>query len=296
MTVTDLKYAFFLGCAIPYREMSYEVSARRIAKSLDISLVEMTNFNCCGLPVEPVNHEMTLALAARNLCVAEQLGLDIVTLCNGCTGVLMKTNKKLKTDKKLREKVNGYLKEIGMEFQGKINVKHLVHVLVEEIGLDNLKKKITRSLKNLKIAGFTGCHLFRPSKYLGEANPSSPSLLNDLIDLTGANRVNYVDEFQCCGYSCSGIESELPIILVREKLRNIKSEGVDGIVTICPSCHIVFDVNQRAIERSFSESYGIPVLHYPQLLGLAMGIDPDELALKDLRTKPTELIKTINET
>ena len=293
--MANLEYALFLGCVIPYREVGYEVSTRRIARDLGITLKDMKDANCCGLPLEAVNHEMALALAARDLCVAEEMGLNIMTLCNGCFGVLRKTNMRLKNDRDLRKKVNGRLNDIGMEFKGKIEVKHLVHVLSEDIGFEELKKFITRPLKSLTIAGFMGCHIFRPSNYTGEKNPENPTLLNDLIELTGAKSVHYIDELQCCGYLNSGIDSRLPMLLAREKLRNAKEVGADAMVTICPSCHINFDVNQGRIERTFSEQYGIPFLHYPQLLGLAMGISPEELDLQDLRVKAKGILKSVVE-
>jgi heterodisulfide reductase subunit B len=291
--VIELEYTLFLGCIIPYREVSYEVSARRIAKALGITLKEMPDANCCGLPLEPMNHEMTLALAARDLCIAEETGLNIMTLCNGCTGTLKKVNKTLKEDRDLRKKVNSYLNENGMEFKGEIEVKHLVHVLSVEVGLDTLQTFVTKPLEMLTIAGFIGCHLFRPSKYTGEKNPENPSLLNDLIEVTGAKSIHYLDALQCCGYLGSGIDKRLPLLLAREKLRNVKKAGADTLVTICPSCHLNFDINQRRLEKTFSESYDIPVLHYPQLLGLALGISPEELAFQDLRVKATKLLESV---
>jgi heterodisulfide reductase subunit B len=116
--MAELKYLLFLGCVIPYRISSYEISTRKVAEKLGIKLVEMPEFNCCGLPLDPVSHDMMLTLAARNLCLAEQQNLNIMTLCTGCAGTMRKVNMTLKEDKKLKEKVNGYLKETGLEFRG----------------------------------------------------------------------------------------------------------------------------------------------------------------------------------
>jgi heterodisulfide reductase subunit B len=289
--VADREYALYLGCIIPYREMSYEVSARRVAKDLDIVLHDMPDANCCGLPVDPVNHEMMILLAARNLCIAEEMGLDVFTLCNGCTGALMKVNKMLKQDRDLKAEVNTQLKSLGKEFKGTIKVRHMAQILAE-IGPDALNKYITRPLTSLNVAGYTGCHLFRPSEFMEVNNPEDPSILNDLIEVTGAKSVRYLDEFQCCGFVEGTIDSQIPLYLAREKFRNAKNAGADIMVTICPSCHQVLDANQTRAERMFSEAYKLPVLHYSQLLGLAMGIPPEELALKDLRVKPTALLES----
>ena len=287
--MANTTYALYLGCMIPFREMSYEISARRVARTLGLELQDMPDANCCGLPIDPVNHELMVLLAARNLCIAEKMGLDVMTLCNGCTGILMKVNKMLKQDRDLRKQVNSRLSNIGMEFHGKINVKHFVQVLLD-MGLDNLKKSVTRPLNPLAVAGFTGCHIFRPSEFMEVKNPENPSLLDDLIELTGAKSVRYVDEFQCCGASEGSIDDRIPLFLAREKLRNAKKAGAEAMVTLCPACHQVLDGNQRLVERRFSETYDMPVLHYPQLLGLAMGISPEELALKDLRVRPDKIL------
>ena len=290
--MVNMTYALYLGCMIPFREMSYEVSARRVAKELELELQDMPDANCCGLPIDPVNHELLLLLAARNLCIAEKMEVDILTLCNGCTGVLMKVNKMLKQDRELRQQINSQLSNIGLEFQGKIHVKHFVQVL-KEIGLDKLKASISNPLSSLVIAGYTGCHIFRPSEYMEVENPEEPSLLNDLIELTGATSVSYVDEFQCCGASEGAIDNSIPHYLAREKYKNAKKAGAIAMVTLCPACHQVLDGNQRQVERRFKETYDLPVFHYPQLLGLAMGIPAEELAIADLRVKANKVLATL---
>lgn len=288
--MANMTFAMFLGCMIPFRELSYEVSGRRVAKALGLELRDMPDANCCGLPIDQASHELMLLLAARNLCIAEKMEADILTLCNGCTGVLMKVNKMLKQDRELRQRINSQLSNIGFEFQGTIDVKHFVQVL-KDIGLDTLKTSITHPLTSLAVAGYTGCHIFRPSEYMEIENPENPSLLDDLIELTGATSVNYIDEFQCCGASEGAIDNRIPHYLAREKYKNAISAGANVMVTLCPACHQVLDGNQRQAERRFQETYNLPVLHYPQLLGLAMGIPANELAIADLRVKADQVLK-----
>jgi len=289
----ELKYLLFLGCVIPYRVSSYEISARKVLDKLGVELVEMPEFNCCGFPMDPVNHTMMLTLAARNLCLAEQQNLDIMTLCNGCFGILNDVNKELKEDKKLKEKVNGYLKEIGMEFKGTIAVKHLIHVLAQDIGFEKIKESVKKPLNQLQVAQHTGCHVVRPAKIVGFDDPENPSTLKNLIAVTGAKCLNYMDETECCGNPISGINSEIPLELAREKLDHVRAVGAQAMVTVCPFCHMMYDLHQVRIERKFNEKFRIPVLHYPQLLGLAMGMSPDELALKDLRVDASELVSLL---
>ena len=287
------KYLIFLGCVIPYRLSSYEISARKVLQALGVELVEMPEYNCCGFPMDPIDHDTMLTLAARNLCVAEREGLNILTLCNGCFGILHKVNKTLKEDKEEREKINGYLKEFGMEFKGTIEVKHLVHVLVEDVGFEKIKNAVKRPLTNLRVAQHTGCHIVRPKKIIGKDDPEDPKLLKQLIALTGAKCLDYMDEAECCGNPIIGVNEAIPFQMAKEKLDHIMAVGAQALITVCPFCHMMYDLNQPRIERTFNTKIGIPVLHYPQLLGLAMGFSPEELAINELRVKPTQLLEQI---
>ncbi len=291
--MSELKYLLFLGCVIPYRISSYEISARKVLDKLGVELVEMPEFNCCGFPMDPVKHDLMLTLAARNLCLAEQQNLNIMTLCNGCFGILNHVNKELKEDKKLKEKVNGYLKEIGMEFKGTITVKHLIHVLAQDVGFEKIKETVQKPLNPLRVAQHTGCHVVRPGKVVGFDDPENPSTLKKLIAVTGAECLDYMDEMECCGNPISGVNSEIPLQLAREKLDHVRAVGAQALITVCPFCHMMYDLNQSRIERTFNEKFRIPVLHYPQLLGLAMGMSPEELALKTLRVDASKLVNLL---
>lgn len=284
------RFLLFLGCAIPYRVSSYEISARKVLAKLGVELVEMSEYNCCGLPIDPVNHEMMLTLAARNLCLAEQEGLNVVALCPGCAGTLRKVNKKLKGDKELREKINGYLKETGLEFKGTVEAKHLLQLLAEDVGYDKIKGAVMKPLTGLQVTEHSGCHVTRPSDDVGFDNPENPEVLRKLIEATGAKYVEYRDQTSCCGAPIAGVSDRIPLQLTREKLVNVKYAGAQALITVCPFCHMMFDTNQPRIERMFNETFRIPVLHYPQLLGLALGFSPEELALKELRVDPAQLV------
>jgi len=293
--VAELKYLIFLGCAIPYRVSAYEVSARKILRNLGVELVEMPEFNCCGLPMDPVSHEMMLILAARNLALAEKEGLNIVALCPGCAGTLKKVNKMMKEDKALREEINAHLKNAGLEFKGTTVAKHLMQVLIEDVGLDKIKKAVARPLMMLKVAEHNGCHILRPKEFIGFDDPEDPKTLKTLIEATGATCLDYMDETECCGAPSVGVNDKIALELARDKLSHVKMVGAQAIITICPFCHIMYDTNELRIEKMFNETYGIPVLHYPQLLGLAMGMPPEELAFNDLRVDVSNVLKQVAE-
>jgi len=287
-------YLLFLGCVIPYRLPSYEVSTRKVLDRLGVKLLEMSEFNCCGFPMDPISYELSLTLAARNLCSAEQQGLNILTLCNGCFGTLNKANKTLKEDKQLRDEINKNLEEIGMEFKGTMEVKHLVHVLAEDVGFEKIKGTVKKPLTEFHVAQHSGCHLVRPAKYVTHNDdPENPTMLKKLIRLTGAECLDYMDETECCGNPIIGVNEEVPFQMAREKLQHVKAVKAQALITVCPFCHMMYDLNQPRIERAFDEKFGIPVLHYSQLLGLAMGFTPEELMLNQLRVKPIELLNQI---
>jgi heterodisulfide reductase subunit B len=290
---TANKFLIFLGCAIPYRVSAYEISARKILGKLGIELVEMPEFNCCGLPIDPVSHETMLILAARNLALAEQQGLPIITLCPGCAGTLKKVNKMLKADKSLKEEINSHLKESGLEFKGTLEVKHLLQVLKEDVGLEKIKNSVVRPLTMLKVAEHNGCHILRPKEYIGFDDPEAPQTLRALIEATGATVLDYIDETECCGAPSVGVSDKVALELARNKLNHVKMVDAQALITICPFCHIMYDTNEVRIEKMFNEVYGVPILHYPQLLGLAMGMTPEELAFNELRVSASKIIQLV---
>lgn len=293
--MAERKYLMFLGCAIPYRVSAFEISARKVLGKLGVELVEMPEFNCCGLPLDPVSHEMMLILAARNLALAEQKGLNIITLCPGCAGTLKKVNKMLKEDKALCEEINCHLKEAGLEFKGTVDAKHLMQVLIEDVGLERIKGSVVKPLKMLKVAEHNGCHILRPKEFIGFDDPEDPKTLKTLIEATGATCLDYMDETECCGAPSVGVNDKIALQLARDKLNHIKVVDAEAMITICPFCHIMYDTNELRIEKMFNEGYGIPILHYPQLLGLAMGMNPKDLAFDDLRVNASKMLSKVCE-
>jgi heterodisulfide reductase subunit B len=292
--MTGSKYLMFLGCAIPYRVSAFEISSRKILEKLGIELVEMPEFNCCGLPLDPISHETMLILAARNLALAEQKGLDIITLCPGCAGTLKKVNRMLKEDKALRDEINCHLKEAGLEFKGTQNAKHFMQVLIEDVGLEKIKKSVVKPLTMLKVAEHNGCHILRPKEFIGFDDPEDPKTLKTLIEATGAQCLDYLDETECCGAPSVGVNDKIALLLAKDKLSHMKMVDAEAMVTICPFCHIMYDTNELRIEKMFNETYGIPVLHYPQLLGLAQGMKPEELAFNELRVDVSKILAKVN--
>jgi len=229
------------------------------------------------------------------LALAEQQGLNILTLCPGCAGTLKKVDKILNADPKQREEVNKHLKEAGLEFKGAVETKHLLQLLKEDVGFEKIKASVTHPLTGLKVAEHNGCHLLRPKEYIGFDDPEDPETLKTLIEATGATCLDYIDETECCGAPSVGVNDKVALALARDKLTHIKAVDAQALITICPFCHIMYDTNELRIEKTFNEVYGIPILHYPQLLGLAMGLTPEELAFGELRVNPQKITKQFSQ-
>jgi len=280
----------FPGCMIGNRIPYLEASARKVFEKLGVK-VEDAPFSCCPDPVgfQSTDKESWLALGARNLCIAEQMGKNIVSLCNGCTQTLTAVNHELKNNPHEKEKINKILKKVNKEFKGTSNVYHFVKLLKEEVGVDKIKSTVTKSLSNLKVACHTGCHYARPSSIMQYDDPFEPKVLRELVAATGAKVVDYTEEALCCGTGASNTDPNVGLTVLKRKMDSIKKAGANAICVICPSCFQQIDGNQKALTKQFGTEYEIPVLYLTELLALAMGYSSEEIDLKSHRTK-TEII------
>ncbi|TDA33531.1 MAG: CoB--CoM heterodisulfide reductase subunit B [Hadesarchaea archaeon] len=272
------EYAFYLGCITPNRYPGIEAATRKVFERLGIKLRDMEGASCCPAPgvVGSFDALTWLLLGARNLSIAEGMGLDILTVCNGCFDTLFEVNRVLREDVGIREKVNEILASVGRKYSGTIGVHHFTEVL-RDYGLEGLKQRIKRTL-DLRVAVHYGCHLLRPSEHKGIDDPLAPRLVDELVEVLGCKSVDYPSKLMCCGAG-GGVRSaflKYSLEFTRRKLKELKEIGVDCIVDVCSFCHLQFDRGQKEIENLFGEILGIPVVHYSQLLGLAMGMSPSE--------------------
>jgi heterodisulfide reductase subunit B len=286
-----MSYAWFLGCTIPARARNYEMSARKVTESLGLQIKDIEGFSCCGFPMKAVSQETTELIAARNLALAEKDGVDVAVLCSACTSVLSEVAKELKHDPKLLEEINAQLKPLGLEYKGSTRVKHFTRILYEDVGLDKVKAAVKRELKGLSFAPHYGCHYLKPSEaYDGFDQVEAPQSIDKLIEALGAESVDYEDLKQCCGGGLLAINKDIAMAMAGSKLKRVKAAGADAIVLVCPFCSVMYDDNQREIETLAGTEYKLPVLYFPQVLGLALGIDPKDLGLNMNRVKTKDLL------
>ncbi len=285
------KYALFLGCIAPTRALGYDISTRKVANALGIELVDM-NFNCCGFPLWGIKQETSMVMAARNLAIAEEEGLNILTICGACSFVLSKAQRYYDEDN--AEKINLSLNKLGLDYQGGVKIKHFARMLYEDYGLEKLRKTVKRPLSSLRLAVHYGCYYHKPSDlYDRFDDPDSPVSLDKLISITGAHPIEYEEKMQCCGGALLGIEEQKSLAMSKEKLEHVKQANADAMVIVCPFCGVLYDACQRDIEEKFNTSFKIPVLYYTQLLGLALGLDSKTLALNKNFVKTDALLAKI---
>ena len=282
-----MTYLLYPGCVASVRELGYEMSMRAVFKSLGIDLKQRDDFNCCmpACLVHSVDYERGLALTSRNLAIAEEEDLPLMTLCSSCYGNLSRAKYLLHSNQALKRDVNGLLGEVGREYRGKAKVEHVVTTLYKDYGPDGIKKLSVNPLSRFRAAPFYGCHLFLPQKYSGFDDAEFPQKLDKLINATGAESVDYHEKTSCCigcGSFFGKVSDEAGLKLAKGILDDVKSSGADAIVATCPFCIMQLEVGQIKLRESEAKEYEIPVIHYIDVLGLAMGMKPSELGL-DLR-------------
>ncbi len=291
-----MRYAYFLGCTIPARANSYDAAARHVAKKLEIDLIPIEGAGCCPpVSVRSLNFKSWITIAARNIALIEKMGLDVVTLCNGCYETLKDANHILKTNEVIRNDVNSILEEMGLRVHGVREVKQFTEILCSDDIKTKLKECKVHTLQGLKVAVHYGCHLLRPSKISQFDDPEAPHKIDELIELLGAESIEWREKLKCCGAPLLAVNEKLAINLAREKLLSAKDAGAHCIVTPCPFCGIQFDLIQLKIEEMYNESIDLPMLFLPQLLGLSLGIDTESLGFELHRVPLDEIEELVSD-
>jgi succinate dehydrogenase / fumarate reductase cytochrome b subunit len=290
--VAELNYAYYPGCASQEITKESNETTRRVSELLDIGLHDMPRANCCGAGlITDYNYELYLALNARIFAQAEAMGMDIMTICSTCLMVMNTANRDLKNDPALLKKINKIIGEVGLKYSGGVNVKQLLWVLAEDYGLERLKKKIKKPINWLKVAPFYGCHSLRPSDALGFDDPEKPWSLEATISALGAEVVEYRGKTKCCGFQVDLVAEDTAVEMTGVRLLDAKTNGADCMVTPCPFCHINLDNYQGMAEKKVSQKISMPVFHLSQLVGLALGLDADQMGLSRHLVSPEGILK-----
>jgi len=268
------EYTYFPGCTIPFRLPHFELTMREVLNRLNVELITDEGHTCCPEPTTfpGVDIEAWFTIGARNIAVSEASSRDTVALCSGCFHTLSVVKHTLKTDSDIRDRVNKRLKKAGMQATGEVTVKNILHVLHEDVGLDQIAKKITHPLKGLSIASHYGCHLVRPIEATHMDDAENPRWMEDLIRVVGAEPVEYKDKMACCGAPIGPSDESKSFKLTAQKLQKISDAGADAIVLICPTCYTQLEMQQRKAIEYLDTELNMPVLYLGEMLALAMGL------------------------
>lgn len=289
-----MKYAFYPGCVARGGAPELYDSAVAVMDRLGIEHVELTKASCNGAGVlQEKNRKLGDILNVRTLALAEQMGLPMMTICSTCQGVISQANHRVLRDPAYLEEVNTYLAEEGLEYKGTTVVKHLLWILIEDIGLEKLKSTFTRELTGVNIAPFYGCYIVRPSDALGFGeNPERQTSLDEVIKAVGASVTDFPGKTKCCGFPILLINQKNSMKMVSTHTGDAKDRGADAMVTPCPLCHLNLDGYQpKARKNNRGDKADLPIIHLPQMLGLAMGMDHKSLGLQRHIVSTTSLVR-----
>ncbi|MBO1058795.1 MAG: heterodisulfide reductase [Dolichospermum sp. JUN01] len=294
MLSKPLKYAYYPGCVAQGACRELYISTQSLTQALGIELVELKKASCCGSGTFKEDSQLLEdTVNARNIALAESLNLPLLTHCSTCQGVIGHVDERLKecqsTNPDYVNKVNGLLEKEGCSpYRGSTEVKHLLYALVADYGLEEITERVTKKLSGLKCAAFYGCYLLRAQKSMPYDDPFKPEAMENVFRAVGATPVYYRGRTQCCGWPLSSYATTESFKMAGNHIQEALNNGADCIVTPCPLCHLNLDSRQPEVEKVIGEKLGLPILHLPQLIALALGVSPKELGLERhiVSTKP----------
>ena len=276
-----MRYAYYPGCVAQGGAPELFQAMKLVGERLGFSLEHLKEAACTGAGVlQERDPELGDALNARTFAMAERRGLPIMTICSTCQGVMSQANHRLTKDANYREFINQYLKPEGLEYQGDVEIKHFMWVLVEDYGLDRLKEQVKRPLTGVALAPFYGCYVLRPTSQLGyDEHPERGTYLEQIITALGGVAVDFEGKSRCCGFPILTMNRDNSLKMAGKHLLDAKSQGADVMVTPCPLCHLNLDGQQPEAEKILKTQINLPVIHLPQMVGLALGLEPRAVGL-----------------
>jgi len=285
-----LKLAVFWGCRILTSQYAYEMSVREVLPRLNMELVDLQENPCCGDPVKSVNDFAANYLAARILALASSTGLkNLLVPCNRCHFVISEAKRLIDNDEAVRSKVEVLLREEGLRYDPTVRMWHVIDLLHDHVGLDIIRKAIVKPLKGLRLASHVGCQIVRYTDLGRVDDAENPKKLDELINVVGAETVDYPEKLDCCGAALIYSHLDSALSLSASKLKAVQSLGVDGLVVSCPDCGMMFDSKQTEAVTTAGAKISLPVVYYTQLLGLALDIEQNRLGLQ-LNQSPVDTL------
>jgi len=285
-----MEILYYPGCSEEISASNYDKSARKVCEALAIKVTDVTDWNCCGATnYLSVEEFMGFAVAARNFAIAEKMGFNqMMVVCNGCLTALSKVNQYMEKSSENKNKINEALGAAGLKYEGKIKVRHFIDILANDIGVEKIKQKVIRPLKNLKVAAYSGCQLVRP--YCDFDSKEFPTVLDGLLNAAGAEVIDFEGKARCCGGMLMTTKEEVAQKLIKDILEEVTRKGADCIATACPLCQINLEGYQSKINSKYGTNYNMEIVPFTQLLGLALGVGAQELAFNKNLTNTKKVL------
>jgi len=281
------KFALYPGCIMPTEQYAYEMSIREILPKLNIELVDIKNFSCCGEPLKSVNQMLTLTLSARNIAIAEKENLDIFAPCPMCHLALTEAKRILDNNSEIKNRINEKLVDEDLKYTGKSNILSILYMLYDIVGIEKIKKVVKKPLKNIKTATHYGCHLIRPSEIGRSDDSENPFKMEEILEAIGLKPEYYPEKLDCCGGLLTVNLPESALTKTGQKLQRVQEQGFNCFVDTCPWCHRQYDFKQIKAGETVAAKLEMPVFYLTQLIGLSMGISSDKLGL-ELNLSPVD--------
>ena len=288
-----MKVAIFPGCVAATEQYACELATREVLRGLGVEVVEVPGFTCCGWPLQNVGTVSWVYMAARNLALAAEKGVPMVTLCNVCNRLFYEAKALMAGSPELKEKVSALLKEEGRGALDGAEILHPLELFHDRIGVEEIRRRVRKPLKGLKLAAHTGCQAIRPRKLRTIDDPEHPQKLVRLVEALGAQSPHYPEALDCCGAYLFYTRKDASLTLAGEKVEAVQNWGYDGLVTVCSSGHRMLDGKQDAAATTIGKALNLPVVYYSQLLGLALGLSPERLGLQLNRSPVKNLMGKI---
>ena len=286
-----MKYSYFPGCSAESTARDMHESTVAVAQALGIQLVEPKGWTCCGATAgHQTDKFLSVALPAATLAKAKNDGMDMVVSCAACYNRMEVANHEIQKSQNMRKEV---AEALGTDYDGSVNVRHFMEVLLEDVGIDKIADSVKKSLNGLKVACYYGCLLIRPNEVTKLDDPENPVFLDKIANSLGAESLDWPHKVECCGGGLSMSRTDIVVSLTDAVLEMAQASGAQCVVVACPMCQINLDLRQLDIKKQLGKSYDMPIIYITQLIGLSLGIDPEKLGLNKLMISPSKVIESI---
>ena len=287
-----MKYAYFPGCSAESTSRDMHESTLAVCEGLGVELVEPKGWTCCGATAgHQTDRVLAASLSAASLLKAQDMNMDLVANCAACFNRMKTANHEVTKSDEMRKKVAD---AVGRDYDGSVNVRHFIDILMQDVGLDKIKKSLRRTLNGMKVACYYGCLLVRPFEVTQFDDPENPTCLEKLVETMGGEGLEWPHKLECCGGGLSLSRTDVVVDLTDKVLAMAKASGADCVAVSCPLCQVNLDLRQQDIENKLGNRYDLPIIYITQLLGLCLGYSEKQLGLEKLMVPPDKVVKTIS--